>query len=62
MNLEEFCEIIDGNVCYKSVDFKMPCEQDGKMFNVVTDSRDVKEGYIFVCLKGEFHDGHDRKV
>lgn len=59
MSLKEFCEIIDGKVCYKTEDFKMPRGEDGRLFNVVTDSRDVKEGSIFVCLKGEFHDGHD---
>lgn len=59
MNLEEFCKIIDGSVCYKSADFSMPCRASGSMFDVVTDSRDVKKGCIFVCLKGEFHDGHD---
>ena len=34
-------------------------DPDGTILRVTTDSRDVRRGDLFVCLRGERHDGHD---
>ncbi|HOZ30311.1 MAG TPA: Mur ligase family protein, partial [Bacteroidales bacterium] len=51
MNINDFLDIIDVQKCI--------IENDGTFRNICFDSRKIKEGDIFVAIKGNISDGHD---
>ena len=34
--------------------------EDREITGITNDSRNVEEGYLFVCIKGEHFDGHTK--